>query len=263
MGQHQKKNYNTIKTGVFLNKEGLPLNIEGLYNNRSIFFILNGPSLNDVDLDLLHRPGILTFGVNNGGAKFKPNLISLQDGSQKFHYNIWEDPTIMKFTNYQNRRKKYFSYKDVPANVKDCPNIIYHKRSSDWTPDEWFNKTTVCWGSKKLSRCSFVAMIHISFLLGFKRIYLLGCDFKMEDKPYFFDERKSKKAMLSNNSTFRRMNILLKESLPLLDSVGLKIYNCTPDSGLTIFPFMQVEDAIEENQLVDNNDTLGLYSRSI
>ena len=259
----EKKKVDTVRSGIFMNRERQPLNIEGMYEGQSVFFVLNGPSLNDVNTELLHKPGIVTFGVNNGGMNFRPNLISLQDGPHKFHSSIWQDGSMMKFTNQQHLKKQYWAGGGHSGRVKDCPNVVYFKRSSDWTADEWFNRKSVCWGAKKRSRNSFIGMIHIAFLLGFKNIYLVGGDFKMNrKKPYWFNEGKDARAVTRINAMFKRTVRLMKESFPLFDAVGLNIYNCTPDSGLTVFPFVGLEDAIKDVAIKITENASGLYSRA-
>ena len=246
------------KPVIFTNAEGKPLGLENFYKGKSVFFVLNGPSLNDLDWSLLKQPGIITFGVNNGAVKFRPNLVSLQDGPNKFHKSIWQDPSITKFTNISNKDKYYWDGYSNGIKVSTSPSVVYHKRKSS-IDENWFYKDAINWGIREKDRTSFLGMIHIAYLLGFRKIYLVGCDFKMEEgKPYCFDEHKGKSGVKSNNSMYGKLNKFMKWASPLFEKHKLEIYNCTKDSGLIECEYKPLKEALNETKL-DISGEHGLY----
>ena len=82
----------------FFNRMGAEIDLVGQYHGSSIFFICNGPSVvkNGYDLSLLKRPGIVTYGINNGPRTIRPNFWSIVDDPARFSFSIWNDPCITK-----------------------------------------------------------------------------------------------------------------------------------------------------------------------
>jgi hypothetical protein len=109
--------------------------------------------------------------------------------------------------------------------------------------------------------------LRILFLLGFRKVYLMGADFTMtEDYAYHFDERREKGAVKCNMNTYKKMR---DEYFPSLQEhfkeEGFNVYNCNPDSGLKCFEHVNYNDAIAEatGQLGDvpNERTWGMYCK--
>jgi hypothetical protein len=110
-------------------------------------------------------------------------------------------------------------------------------------------------------------VLRISFLLGFRTIYLLGADFKMSEKyTYHFDEQREKGAVNCNNNTYDRLKSEYLPALkPFLEEEGVNVYNCNPDSALDIFEYKSFDQAIQESIEplgdVTNERTWGMYSK--
>ena len=94
----------------FFTRECAQLNLIGQYKGASAFLILNGPSLvsGEYDLSLLNSPGVMTYGVNNGPATFRPNFWSCVDDPTRFLKSIWMDPRITKFVPHAHAEKPIF-----------------------------------------------------------------------------------------------------------------------------------------------------------
>ncbi len=139
------------------------------------------------------------------------------------------------------------------------PNIYFHTRHSHFDKDTWMKQTSVCWG-KKGSRSTLIAVIHIAYLLGFRRMYLLGCDFHMdEDTKYFFPQERTEGAINHNNKLYEGVSGHLEEIRPVMERAGFYVYNCTPDSKLTVFPYKDFNEAIRENTISLATSTEGMY----
>ena len=267
----------------FFTREMCQLNMVGNYRGASAFMICNGPSLASgrYDLSLLKKPGVITYGMNNGARTVRPNFWTCVDDPKRFLKSIWLDPTITKFVPHAHAEKPLFDNETwnkltVEENGKrkdvlvgQCPNVVYFHRNSKFMANRFLWEDTINWGNHKDyggGRSVMLPVLRILFLLGFRKVYLLGADFKMsDDYTYHFDEQRSKGAVKGNMSTYNRLENEYFPSLkPHFDQAGFEVYNCTEGSQLTTFPFVKYEDAIEEatSKLGDiNSRTWGLYGK--
>jgi hypothetical protein len=237
-----------------------------MYNGQSIFLVCNGPSLNNIDISLLKKPGIITLGINNGGHIIRPNLWTCVDDPTRFMRSIWEDPTIMKIVPQAHFEKQLFDKKkDIVINkvVGECPNVIGFRRNEHFQEEQFFYEDTVNWGNHKDhggGRSVMISSIRLCHLLGFKRVYLVGCDFKMSPtNKYFFKEERTKGAIKNNNDSYELMNKYFSSLLPYMEELGFEVYNCYKESGLKAFPYKNFETAINENIIDISECTNGMY----
>jgi len=268
------------QTPFFFTRECAQLNLVGQYKGASAFLILNGPSLVSgmYDLAALKKPGVITYGVNNGPATFRPTFWSCVDDPQRFLKSIWLDPAITKFVPHAHAEKPIFD-NDTWSEMKkegkkvlvgECPNCVFFHRNEKFEASRWLFEDKINWGNSGQyggGRSVMLPAVRILFLLGFRRIYLLGADFTMsEDYTYHFDERREKGAVNCNKKTYKIMNTEYYPKLqPYFKEEGLEVYNCNPDSGLTCFPHMPFSEAMEEvtGKLgkVEDERTWGMYCK--
>lgn len=267
---------------ALLNKNKNVVDLSGHYNGASIFFICNGPSFQNLNQDLLRQDGILTYGINNGVKSFRPNFWSCVDDPSRFMKSIWQDPSICKIVPHAHWKKPLFdneNWEDLYLEdekgekrskiVHDCPNVFYFLRNEKFNADTFLTESTFNWGNHKKyggGRSVMLPVLRIMYFLGFRNIYLLGADFNMtEESTYHFEEDRHKGAVNNNTKTYNRLeNEYFPALKPYFDEVGFKIYNCNPDSKLTIFPHVPYEDAIAsvKKETGDRNSkTRGLYAR--
>jgi hypothetical protein len=265
----------------FFTREGNTVPIMGNYRGGKAFLICNGPSFKNIDKDKLSD--CFTMGINNGVASYRPNMWASIDDPARFIKSIWLDPKIMKFVPYDHSEKPLWdheSYSPLGMNVGDCPNILYYKRNEKFHSSRWLFESTLNWGDSKKNgggRSVLLPAIRILFLLGFRQVYLLGCDMNMNKDEkveldgeqvfannYHFDEGRSKGAVNGNNTTYSKM---INTYFPELQKEFLKhdfyVYNCNPDSALKVFPHVPFEEAVK-NALVmypeiRNPKTSGAY----
>jgi hypothetical protein len=267
-------------TPFFFTRECSQLNLVGQYKGASAFLILNGPSLvsGDYDLSQMKRPGVMTYGVNNGPATFRPNFWSCVDDPQRFLKSIWTDPSIMKFVPHAHSEKPVFDgekWEDLKEGGKkvlvgECPNCVYFHRNEKFEAGRWLFEDKINWGNSGThggGRSVMLPALRILFLLGFRKVYLMGADFTMsEDYTYHFDERREKGAVKCNMNTYKKMR---DEYFPSLQEhfkeEGFNVYNCNPDSGLKCFEHVNYNDAIAETISglgdVPNERTWGMYCK--
>jgi len=259
----------------FFTREGSNLNLIGNYRGSSIFIICNGPSLasGNFDLSLLKRPGVMTYGMNNGARTIRPNFWTCVDDPRRFLKSIWLDPCITKFVPHAHAEKVIFDnekWQDMDYLVGQCPNVIYYHRNEKFMADRFLFEDTINWGNSGENgggRSVFLPVLRICFLLGFRNIYLLGADFKMSSTyTYHFDEQRAKGAVNCNMSTYDKLKSEYLPALkPYLEAEGVNVFNCNPESELKVFDYMPYEEAIRNATAglgdVQNERTWGMYSK--
>jgi len=254
------------------NREALPYHAIGHFKGRSIFVICNGPSFAQLDHSLLRKPGVITYGMNNGPKSFRPYFWSIVDDPTRFMKSIWLDPLITKLIPLDHFEKKIFDnekWEMTNMRVGECPNVWGFRRNEKFVANRWLFEDTINWGCHKDyggGRSILLPVVRLCFLMGFRKVYLLGCDFNMsEANTYHFDEQRTKGAVNCNKSTYDRLQNEYFPSLkPHFDEAGFQVFNCNSESGLKIFPFVSFEEAIAEATAplgdVENERTWGMYS---
>jgi hypothetical protein len=237
---------------MFFTLDEKPLHLENTYKNQSCFLILSGPSLNNLDLKKLNQPGLITFGLNNSPKKFRPDLWTLVDDVDNFMISIWKDPKIRKFVPHPKNTHRLFDntiWKESHLTAGDCPNVVYYKRNELFNAETFLTEDTINWGCSKENggcRSVMLAAIRIIHLLGFNKVFLLGCNFKMDDQnKYAFAQDRTQGSMSSNNRAYRILNTRFDLLRPVFEKVGFYIFNCTPDSGLKSFDYLSYNTAIK------------------
>ena len=101
----------------------------------------------------------------------------------------------------------------------------------------------------------------MAWLLGFRRVYLLGCDFQMAegDGGYWFPEHRTRKAVTNNTNSYRLLTAYFTALAPEFARVGYEIYNCNPRSGLRVFPHRPLAEALAEATVDTSASTVGMY----
>lgn len=260
-----------------LDRTKRPANVANLFHNSPLFIVLSGPSLRTLDIGLLQQRGILTMGVNNAAAFMHTDLFIHGDPSKKFHDSIWKDPSIMKFTPKSMLRRdvrhRVNGSFEIHKRVMYMPNVYGYNRNSTFDPDNFLTEPTISFGNGKKGEAkngyprvlsTMFSAIKMSWHLGCKRVYLLGCDFNMSHgDAYAFGEEKSAGAVRSNNHAYGKIQYLLSLAKPHFDDMGFEVFNCNPKSGLQVFPHMPYEEAIEStiHGIEQEPNTEGWYAK--
>jgi hypothetical protein len=257
---------------MFYTADEKPLLLGNSFRNQSCFLLCGGPSLNLLNLSLLRKPGIVTFGINNSPKIFRPDMWTLVDDVGNFIISVWLDPKIRKFVPSGKQEHNLFdntSWKDSPIKVKNCPNVTYYKRNDKFTPDTYLSEDTVNWGNSRENggcRSVMLAAIKIIYLLGFNKLFILGADFKMTpDYKYAFSQDRTNGSIHNNNSTFNILNKRFDILRPLFEKAGLFVFNATPNSNLNSFTKIDFTDAVAMTTHTfpdtSTEKTDGLYDR--
>lgn len=254
-----------------------PVNLENLYKSASCFLVCGGPSLNAINLNLLNQAGILIASVNNTGALVRSNFWFSVDHPKSFHSNIYFDPHVLKFIPEENLDKSFLIHdskgKLQPSNKRifNISNVLSYRRNKDFNAETFLEEPTINWGNhgsvkdsygNKGGRSVMYPAFRILYYLGIRRLFLLGCDFKMNvEQPYAFPQKKHLGGCHSNNQAYEIHNNRFTNLRPYMEKKGFKVYNCTPKnlSNLTAFEFMEYQEAIrictkdiKENPILEN-----------
>lgn len=251
---HRINRFNAVQSPPLLfNKDKLPLFIADSFCGRSVFLIASGPSFLALDHTKLRQPGIVTMGLNNSARTFRPNLWTSVDSPDHWLKSIWLDPSIQKFVPLSHVEKKIFdsdAWRHLDVTVGDCPNVVFYKRNEHFQAKQWLWEDTINWGNHKDhggGRSIMLAAIRILFILGFRRVYLLGCDFNMSpEAKYHFEQDRNKGSVRGNQETYAKLNQWFTQLRPLFEREDFNVLNCNPQSNLKAFDFIGFDDAINE-----------------
>ena len=109
--------------------------------------------------------------------------------------------------------------------------------------------------------------IRLLYHLGIRTVFLLGCDFRMDqNQGYHFDQDRTQSAQNNNNSTYIKMEYRFKKLRPIFEKEKFNVFNCNAYSNLKVFPYIDFETAMRlstNNMPIDiiNERTAGLYER--
>ena len=255
------------------------LSLSNLFLDQPIFLILSGPSLNLLDLNQITSVGAMSFGVNNSWSIFKPSLWTCADHPNRFLYSRWRDPSVMKFCplplkNSKLRRKEGDKLVTVQESPGSCPNVFFYPRNLRFDPNTFLLQNSVNWGAESKekdalghqgARSVMFSALRISYLLGFRNIYLCGADFKMEEgkQNYAFPQSRDLGAIKGNNSSYKTNSKRLKSLNEVLINSGTRVWNCSPTSQLDAFPYLPFDQAIDNCRglIPDQESSLGWYDK--
>lgn len=255
------------KGSIFYTKDFKPLPIEGIFEGAPCFCVMSGPSVSDCDLELLRQRGCYVMGTNNSPTQWTGyNLFTYVDRPFKFHDSIWRDPRIMKSVPVQHiysmpLRTKIdgkFYYLTIDGEIAapyHMPNVIGHVRNAHLHLSKKFlTEKSINWGNCRNSmkrnkfphslNC-FYAMLKHAYSLGFREVYLVGCDFHMDPvMPYAFAQGKDERGCRGSNKSFRVVNESMHALRPHFEEMGFFVWNTTERSGLTAFDRLPYEKAV-------------------
>ena len=216
------------------------------------------------------------MGLNNAVKTFRPNLWVSVDEPDHFLRSIWLDPAILKFSPLEYASKPIFNsdtWTFMQLTAGDCPNVAFFRRNDQFQAEHFLRQDSINWGNHRRyggGRSVLLAALRILFILGFRRVFLLGVDFEMnEGYRYHFDQSRAAGSISGNNSTYEKLKRWLAELRPVLERDKFFVFNCNPASRLTAFEHVPVTEAVgmvlrEEFDGVDigAERTQGLYDTS-
>lgn len=265
---------------MLFSRDGHNVFLGDMFRGGHAFLICSGPSLTSHDLSLLQQRGIIACTVNNAATVVRSNLWISVDDPGNFSDAIWRDPAITKFVPLCHMEKPFSERNDagelIPSSdlVGDMPAVFGFRRNEAFVAKQYLYEDTINWGNHgqrtdeygfRGCRSVMLAAIRLLFHLGIRTVYLLGCDFKMQQgaNNYAFPQDRSRASVNGNNKTFEALDVRFAKLLPYFEQENFHVYNCTPGSMLTAFPQLEYETAIS-NALATfpkSINSAGMYDR--
>lgn len=151
--------------------------LEGLFAGPTLsacWLIGGGPSLSRLPFQDIAASPIPRMSINLAGSGLlRPTFWTSYDPSDRFHRSLYLDPGVMKFV---QRRRAMDLVPETTFKVCDCPNTYFFDRDGDRGFADFLapgQHGIVDWAD------TLVQAIDILYRLGFRIIYLAGCDMRV------------------------------------------------------------------------------------
>jgi len=201
--------------------------IPRLWDGQDVFIVAGGPSVMDLNYDLLVDKNVL--GVNS--AVYFRFVDVLFFGDAKWYW--WNRKMIQKFDGLKITVNKLVEGRDPSVheepdiNVVRCPST----RGLHTEPDK------VCW-NKSSGGCAINVAIH----LGAKRIILLGYDMKRTYDRKNWNPHQSEK---TNQNPYEHQGATLPHMWNAIQNkTDVQVLNATEGSAIDCFPKVKLEDVV-------------------
>jgi hypothetical protein len=231
------------------------LGLKGKYGGR-IWMVGNGPSLSQTPLDLLAEKGEYSFGMNAISLIY-PSTTWRPSFYMCVSSNTRHPERLAMFMESVDLGIPCFISDDNQGKFPDRENIywIYSPRSR--MAD---NNTQIRGWSEVCERIvwrystSMYLAAQLAVYLGFKELYLLGCDMNWQEMPDNGNDPNHFTASYSVSATpftparAARLNFEMEEAhmimLDIADQAGFKIFNATVGGSLEVYPRVDMQDVL-------------------
>ena len=182
-----------------------------------------GPSLWNIDPSLVRNTGRLVFGLNNSFELLDLDFWMGFDAPDQFDPKLWSQDNI----------KLYAWNHRIEAHQLKAKNIFFYKAYGlEVDSSKKFDEEIVVAGpyiNFIFEGYTFSMALHMLHWLGFKRVFLVGCDFG----------GTSKLSQMSTSYTEKGQQHHLKGALGFLEEAHrqspIEFVSCTPDSPINLF----------------------------
>lgn len=223
------------------------------YLSQTVFFLCTGPSLNNYDLTKLNNK--ITYSIKTIPlTHYKTTMWCGMEKHNEISAEILEDPTIIKFVSDNVYNANYVTNGKLKT-FYNLQNIFWFSLSIHYQANTFFSSPDVSWGLPKNARDEdripgrrsiMLASFKLFYYLGFKRIVLLGCDFNMTpEQAYCYGRKKGIIACQENNVLYETLQKRFTRLKPYIAQAGIEVFNCNPNSRLTVFPYKSYESCLE------------------
>jgi len=221
-------------------KSGLriPVDLDDIYSG-SCFLAGGSPALLKENLSLLSQPGIMTMSMNNTASIVPSSLWVGGDKPLCYSPKILLDPRLLHFAIISRRD---FEVGGTPW--KHCPNTYFFGTNDNFTLGDLLkpHRDFVWWKN------TFYIALQILYRLGFRKIYLIGCEFNIEkDHQYAYGAKLGEEEVTWNKRTYNAVVANMKHLKPHFEECGIEIISATPNSKLNdIYKVMSFDDAVKD-----------------
>lgn len=214
-------------------------------NNQDCFLLGGGPSLKNFDFKRLD--GKFTIGVNKIFKVFQPDIIYCMD--RKF-YNYMHLPADRRLPEDSNILGEWLSSNSIRTflspSIGPKKNERFFKENVEVIP-RLSNKCISFDVSKGIypgNNSGFGALM-LAIALGFKKIYLLGYDLRINNKETHFHKGYPNQTIDTQQRHLNNFKRTFDFFAPKIKEAGITVINITPESALTCFDKMNIEEVLK------------------
>lgn len=226
------------------------------YKGKRCFIVATGPSLTLNDLEMIKDE--YSFGMNSvvrtlDKTSWSPNFFMIED---EYVYDKLEQD----ITNFHQATKIPvivggvipFRYPSAKEYYPYCLHYLDHKMYHRKGYGE-FKFSDDCYNVVYDGYTVTMSVLQIACYMGFKKIYLLGCDCNYNQPKTHFIEygHKDPKAAIMGD----KMIEAHREFKKFADSIGVEVFNCTRGGMLEEYPRKSLETVLEEENENSSNST--------
>lgn len=221
------------------------------YVGKRCFVVATGPSLTIKDLDQIKNE--YTFSMNSiilsfDKTSWRPDFYVIQD---EYVYEKIEDALLETYNRNLNEifvggiiADKF----NIPSNFKQYPlHVLDHKMFHLKDFGE-FRFSDDCYSCIYDGYTVTFSILQLAVYMGFKEIYLLGCDCNYNNKKSHFIDygHKDPKACIMGD----KMIYIHTELKKYADKHNIKIVNCTRGGMLEVYPRKNLEDVLINDERI-------------
>ncbi len=217
----------------------IPIDLDGVFSG-SCFIAGGAPSLLKENLELLKQPGITVISMNNTASTIPSTIWIGMDKPKCYSERILLDPKLMKFSVVSRRDLMVGDKK-----MKELQNMYFFGATEKYFNVSNFlnqHRDFVWWKN------TMYDVLQLAYRLGFRKVYLIGCGFKIsKEEQYSYKMKLDNHQVNYNQRTYNNFVEKMKLLKPHFKQKGFEVISCTPNSALNEFyPFVPFEDAVKE-----------------
>lgn len=225
-------------------KSGLriPVDLDGLYDGGAIFIAGGAPSLGEeLNLHRLAQSGLNVLALNNTATLLESsnNLWLGGDKPRCYSKRILKDPRMLKFAVISRKNE------EIDGTVwRDMPSTLFFGTCDKFNEQNFLmpHRDFVWWKN------TFYIALQLVYRLGFRKVYLVGCSFRISsEKQYSYDAKLTGPETEWNQRVYEKTVGKMKRLKPAFEAGGLEVISATPDSLLNDdFETIAFDDAIDD-----------------
>lgn len=224
------------------------LELKDTHKGERCFIVATGPSLDTKDLDLIKDEYSLSLNsifLSFDKTKWRPNIYAIQD---EYVFNSIKD----NLTNNVNQFKELLISKnisskfEIPYNYKSFKLHYLDHKMFHFNGYGHFKFSDDCYSCIYDAYSIVFTLMQLACYMGFKEIYLLGCDCNYNQKKAYFNDYGYRDPKFKINGDKQiQAHIEFKK---FADEKGIKIINCTNGGALEVYPRMKLKDVISKEK---------------
>ena len=222
----------------------------GRYEGERCFIICTGPSLTLEDVERLH--GEYTFSMNSitkifPRTSWRPTFYLIQD--EAGYVKLEKDLQTYKLENRFASDRMIDQLKLKEKFIIYPIDMLNHPANGIHTAPKYFfsdNAYAIVYDGFTVT----YSAMQLAVYMGFKEIYLLGCDCNYSGEKIHFVHYDKQRTFVPPN-TEQDMISAYREAKRYADEHGIKIYNATRGGKLEVFERVDFDELMAQKETVD------------